>query len=330
MESGPPLGTVLSRHFFARRTSVLPRAIRRARPVRVAHRVASEPKLHRFARLRRGTLPPRSVSITFDDGFHDFYGFAWPVLRRFSLPATVYLTTYYSRHSEWPVFDLLLRYMLWKSRDLELVLPEVFRRPIVLDERGRTQANAAIQAYCTEQNLSGAERHALLAGVSQQVGFNMADAIRNRLLCLMSSAEVKSVASEGADIQLHTHRHRVFARRERFWQEVDENREEIQRLTGTTASHFCYPGNYRLPEHAGWLRVHGIESAATCEAGLVSKKSDLFLLPRILDSSQMGDEEFDAWICGVRDFFPKRIYPPNPSQLAQEPAPVPEAAAAGA
>lgn len=39
------------------------------------------------------TLPPRAVAVTFDDGFENNYTVAFPVLQKYDIPATFYLST---------------------------------------------------------------------------------------------------------------------------------------------------------------------------------------------------------------------------------------------
>jgi peptidoglycan/xylan/chitin deacetylase (PgdA/CDA1 family) len=46
-----------------------------------------------LALMGRGSLPPRPVALTFDDGYADFYSTAVPVMRRLGLTATSYIPT---------------------------------------------------------------------------------------------------------------------------------------------------------------------------------------------------------------------------------------------
>src|SRR5664279_3459169 len=66
-------------------------------------------------RLRTNSLPDRAVSITFDDDFYDFRHHAAPLLAKYGFPATLYLTTYYSG-LKFPIFNLILDYLVWRSR----------------------------------------------------------------------------------------------------------------------------------------------------------------------------------------------------------------------
>ncbi|HWR51890.1 MAG TPA: polysaccharide deacetylase family protein [Bryobacteraceae bacterium] len=256
-------------------------------------------------RLRSGTLPPRSVVITFDDGAYDFYHLALPLLREFGFPATVYLTSYYSGFNR-PVFDVMLSYLFWKARGRDFEWPGVLQAPVRLDQPGRTAAAREIRDYARRSGLSGAAKDDLLAGLAARLGEDYGALCSRRVLHLMTASEVSQAAGCGIDIQLHTHRHRVSRIPERFVEEIEDNRSFITRATGINPVHFCYPSGVEAAEFVRVLRGAGVESAVTCQPGLAGERSDPLFLPRLLDISSLSATEFEGWVSGLAEFVPRR------------------------
>jgi len=46
-------------------------------------------RLHVYPRVRG--VPPRAIVLTFDDGYEDNYRYAFPILKKYGLPATVFM-----------------------------------------------------------------------------------------------------------------------------------------------------------------------------------------------------------------------------------------------
>src|SRR5579884_3265133 len=233
-----------------------------------------------LSRLGQGTLPQAAVALTFDDGAYDFYARAWPVLREFGYPATVYLTTYYSEYNR-PVFDTMCSYLLWKARGRELNLPEVGPEPVRLDDAGRNRCERQLLTYAAAHHYSAREKDALLARVAACLSIDYEGLCRKRLLHIMSPGEAAELARQGVDMQLHTHRHRVSEKQARFAQEIEDNRLRLPAAAPFPARHFCYPGGFHLPAFPEWLRECGVVSATTCRPGIVERRSDPWLLPRL-------------------------------------------------
>ncbi len=52
--------------------------------------------------LENAALPPKTIVLTFDDGFQNFYTTAFPVLNEYNFPATVFLITdYCGKFNDW-------------------------------------------------------------------------------------------------------------------------------------------------------------------------------------------------------------------------------------
>jgi peptidoglycan/xylan/chitin deacetylase (PgdA/CDA1 family) len=253
--------------------------------------------------LDAGTLPPRAVALTFDDGLYDFSARAVPILASADAPAMLYLTTYYVR-KQLPVFDPMLSYLLWKGAGGAFALPSLrtgtigaparhdvaTREALVLDIRERTRAGG----------LSVLEKHAVLADLATQLRIDFAELCARRILHLMTPDEVAALDGRRVDVQLHTHRHRTPDDPNTFHRELVENAEEIRALRGHDEAlpHFCYPSGV----HAAWmtrpLERAGVVSATTCMPGIVSRETPRHFLPRFIDTEMVSDALFEAWASG--------------------------------
>ena len=267
-------------------------------------------------KLESGTLPPRAVAVTFDDGNYDFLVHALPLIREFRYPVTLYLTTYYSDFNR-PVFDVAGSYLLWKARGQTLDWPEVTGAAVQLDDANRIAADRRIKDYAKQRKLSGAEKDDLLRQLAGRIGIDYDALCARRLFHLVTPAEARELSAAGVNIQLHTHRHRTSRERDRFRREIDDNRNAIARITREPAAHFCYPGGFHLPEFPAWLRERGVLSATTCEPGLTSPETDRLLLPRLVDHTGLTEVEFRGWVSGFASWLPHRAHVMSDGQLLE-------------
>jgi len=273
-------------------------------------------------RLARGDLPERAVVLTFDDGYCDFLTTAYPVLKSYGFPATVYLPTLRCEHNL-PVVRLLLSYMLWHCRGTTLDGADLAG----LEARAYSLATPELRAALVHRLLASGNRgHNRFAndGVARQVAERLRlpyeHFVLARLVTLLSPAEVAGLAREGIAFELHTHQHETPAAADSFLHEIRLNRERIEAITGRRPLHFCWPSGLYRREHLPLLEAEGVLSATTCDRGLATQHHHPLLLPRFVDTSEISEAEFTGWVEGTGALMPRR--PARAGQISH--APVPE------
>ena len=128
---------------------------------------------------------------------------------------------------------------------------------------------------------------------------------------LLTLEDIAELAENGVDFQLHTHRHRTPRDRGLFIREIEDNRVCIQTMTGSLASHFCYPSGVHDPAFLPWLKESGVISATTCEPGFASVNANRLVLPRVLDNPALAPIEFESWLTGISAALPWRRVAPH-------------------
>lgn len=277
-------------------------------------------------RLRAGTLPPRAVSITFDDGTADFAEIVVPLLKQFGFPATVYITTYYAQ-KQTPVFRTSVRYLLWFGRGKRIDARGLINGPDAVSlhtVEQREWAARAIDARLHEIDGGIGDEIIALRLLADRVGLNFDRFLSERRHQIMSADQIRSLPSDLVDVQLHTHRHRTPLQKGLFQRELEDNRKSLSAWRrGEKLDAFCYPNGWTDVQFLPWLRELGIETAATCEAGLATKDDDPLLLPRLVDSTGLTRLEFEAWLSGVASLLPTRKAQPTPSYIYPPSVPIP-------
>jgi peptidoglycan/xylan/chitin deacetylase (PgdA/CDA1 family) len=250
--------------------------------------------------LHQGTLPPASVVITFDDGFYDFFKFGVPLLNEFQMPATLYLTTHYCDY-RLPIVNLALDYILWKSKQEFVELPKhgIPMQMPIRNYAERQEVVWKLVAWAEKQGFKTVEKDLIARAIAEEMGVDYDLLLNGRMLQIMSPEEAKKTFETGIDLQLHTHRHRTPRDKDLFQREIQDNSETIQRLTGKTPTHFCYPSGDYCADFLPWLSEMGVTSATTCEPGLATAHSQDLLLPRFLDDSSVDLIRFQSFVAGV-------------------------------
>lgn len=255
------------------------------------------------AALKDGNIKPNSVVVTIDDGWYSTYRCMFPALQACSIPATVYLTSYYCE-KQLPVVTVLLNYLLASTSCKEVIELDLAGRLQVFDlsvesDKGRLMA-------CCQGHLDSLDseegKQSFLEELSSKLGVDYQSIISKQLFHLMTPAQVQEMASCGVDFQLHTHCHTI-SKQETYCieDEIVKNSQFINSLVDIDLVHFCYPSGIYDPQIWPELEKLNVESATTTEIGLADKNTHKYAIPRILDGEQISDIEFEAELSGFND-----------------------------
>lgn len=265
--------------------------------------------------LREGTLPDAATVITFDDGFYNNLALAQPIIEQFRFPWTVYVTSYYAT-KETPVFRLVVQYCfamtLRATMDLNELVPALQGQ---LDLRDNTLRDRAMWQLIEhgESKLDETERVQLSRRIAERLDLSYDRIVEKRLFSLMTLEEIRQIAAQGVNIQLHTHRHRLPQHPAEVKREIDDNRAVLEPLIGRSLHHLCYPSGIWDRSCWPWLEELDIRSATTCDNGLNTPASYPLALSRFLDGENVTQIEFEAEISGFAELMRSKMRRMRPS-----------------
>jgi peptidoglycan/xylan/chitin deacetylase (PgdA/CDA1 family) len=256
-------------------------------------------------------LPKNSIAITFDDGYIDNFKIAKPLLEKYGLPATFFITSSNNEKEFW--WDELERIILFAEH-----LPQVFSLPIGEETIAYELKN---ETYLTEETR---QKHRLwkacteepptirarlfyklwqllkpLSYTEQQQHLQMLRKWANLPLLVrddykvMSPGELKQLALNNLfTIGAHTVTHPALGHHNAGFQkrEISENKKFLEEIVNHDINLLAYPyGNYN-EETLQIVSDSGFHAAFTTEEKTVKEKSPISGLGRFQVKNLTGAE----------------------------------------
>lgn len=215
--------------------------------------------------------------LTFDDGWLDNYTDAFPLLYKYKVPATIFLTTGYIGTDcyFWPEE---IMYYLGQIHDAQIPKINLLLRliaEITIKEKNDRFYDQAVEIL---KRWSPSDREELLKDLRKNCHFLPLERQ------MMNWDEVKKMQASGLiTFGAHTANHVILdqvslAEAEH---EILQSRKDIKNHLGIFPEFFAYPnGNYTL-EIKEILKKHGFKAATTTNRGKVENDVDPFEIPRI-------------------------------------------------
>lgn len=229
------------------------------------------------AALALGTLPPRALAITFDDGYADNHDVALPILRRLNLHATFFIATGYLDGGcmfNDVVIETLRRFGGGRLDLSAIGLPALATGN--LEER-----RAAIDALIRDLKYRPlAERSEVARRIAEAAGVATPDDL------MMTTAQLRALAREGMGIGAHTHRHPILAKvtAAEAADEIALSKHRLEAIVDRPVRLFAYPnGRPRIDYtevHVEQVRALGFAAACSTAVGVAVRGSDPLQIPR--------------------------------------------------
>jgi peptidoglycan/xylan/chitin deacetylase (PgdA/CDA1 family) len=270
--------------------------------------------------LQAGKVPKRGVVVTFDDGYADNLYAAKPLLERYEIPATVFVTT---GHVGYP-FEFW-----WDELDRVLLQPGTLpsRLELSLDGRAWNWELGEAATYTTadyqrdrnwhiEREDNPTPRHRLHRSLYQLL-HNLTERDKQQVLSdlrtwagaqpvgrsthrNLSVDELTRLADQPLiDIGAHTVTHPVLGTLPVAMQrdEILQSRARIEELLGRSLLSFAYPHGSYTQDTLAVVREAGFSYACSSDTAAVKRDSDPFRLPRISMRNWDGDS-FSRYLAG--------------------------------
>lgn len=232
-------------------------------------------------RIRDGTgVEPLTIAITFDDGYRDNYTFAHPILKRYQLPATLFVATGFVDGNR-PMWNDRLAWAV-KNTEQKRIVCQIGCREIALSLQ--SQQDKVLSLETLLEQLKACSEHEKQEVLEELVAILQNDKLQPARL-MLNWSELRTMVKEGWDVGSHTVNHLILTRVElsRAAEELSLSKTTIERELQHSVELCAFPNGKRSDFSPGIIRMTkelGYHGAATTLRGINGPDLDFFGLRR--------------------------------------------------
>lgn len=228
-------------------------------------------------RLHEHKQMKNMCAITFDDGWRDNYDVAYPLLRSFNFPATIFLTTGKIGSSEpfWQqklgcIFERQARTL--SSRSAQDCMCRFLRN---------SKSSYVRKFRSTVRHLKTLSPGTLARRLDEYFASQDEPDVRQRLF--LDWTEIREMSQNGIDFGSHTVTHPILTslQKSAMRQELAESKETIERHLCIEVRSLAYPNGSYNPMVVEIARNVGYGIACTTQGRRIHQSENLLALPRI-------------------------------------------------
>jgi len=257
------------------------------------------------------SLPPRTVVVTFDDGYQSTYTHAWPICQELDIPVMVYVVTDFIEHGTalWTSrLEMALR--ATRRHDLAIVIEDV---PLHLALATQVDRDGALLTLLARLKAVPAARLAgYVAAIEERLDVSAGQPVDPAHLPCTWAMLREMAATGGAEIGAHTVTHSILTRLDpqEATHEVETAMRAVSERVGVPCRHFAYPngkpGDFD-PQCVRIVRAAGLVSATTTVEGTNRIGDDPFTLRRFGIYGHYRTPEFLGMITGFHAALAKLL-----------------------
>ena len=234
------------------------------------------PLVEAVERMQSGTLPDRAVCVTFDDGYADNEQLALPVLLKYHIPATVFVSTGFLNGGRMWNDSVIESLRVFQGDELDLRDYNLGHHNLESFARRREAAESILQKI---KHLDPAVRIDLVNEIERRVRD-----LPNDLM--LTDAQLETLTHNDIAIGAHTVNHPILASVSDAIarSEILAGKVYLEDLLKKEVEVFAYPngkpGQDYSPEHRDIVKDIGFRAAVSTHWGVSSTSSDMLQLPR--------------------------------------------------